>query len=165
MPEEALMNAVDVLTYGHLTLLRTLDGLPEPAWRTGGVCGWWSVKDIVAHLTSFEVALVDILQSLRGGGATPQLDEMLALDPEEFNRVQVERRTHRSVEEVLSELSDAHAQVMERIAMLPIERRREAGALPWYGLEYDLDDLISYQYYGHKREHSAQIAVYRDQLA
>jgi proline iminopeptidase len=29
-------------------------------------------------------------------------------------------------------------------------------------LEYALDDFIVYNYYGHKREHSAQIAVFRD---
>jgi len=158
------MNAVDVLKYGHLTLLHAIEDLPQPAWHTGGVCGWWSVKDIVAHLASFEVVLVDILQSSLGSGPTPQLDEMLALDPEEFNRVQVEPRTHRSVAEVLSELSDAHARVMILIAEIPIEQRRQPGTLPWYGVEYDLEDLIAYQYYGHKREHSAQIAVYRDGL-
>jgi hypothetical protein len=39
------------------------------------------------------------------------------------------------------------------------------GTLPWYGPEYALDDFIVYSYYGHKREHSAQINVFRDQLA
>jgi hypothetical protein len=29
-------------------------------------------------------------------------------------------------------------------------------------MEYALDDYIVYAYYGHKREHSAQIAVFRD---
>jgi hypothetical protein len=31
-------------------------------------------------------------------------------------------------------------------------------------MEYALDDFIVYQYYGHKREHCAQIAVFRDKL-
>jgi len=41
---------------------------------------------------------------------------------------------------------------------------RQAGTLPWYGLEYALDDFLVYAFYGHKREHSAQIAAFRDRL-
>jgi hypothetical protein len=40
----------------------------------------------------------------------------------------------------------------------------EIGLLPWYSAEYDLEDYITYAFYGHKREHCAQIAVYRDTL-
>jgi hypothetical protein len=32
-------------------------------------------------------------------------------------------------------------------------------------MEYALDDVLIYMYYGHKREHSAQIAVFRDQFS
>ncbi len=38
------------------------------------------------------------------------------------------------------------------------------GTLPWYGMEYALDDFIVYTFYGHKREHSAQIAAFGDLL-
>ncbi len=48
------MNTVDILKNGHLTVLRTVDGLPDHTWEMGGVCGVWSVKDILAHLASFE---------------------------------------------------------------------------------------------------------------
>ena len=47
-------------------------------------------------------------------------------------------------------------------AALDPARLREPGSIPWYGEEYALDDLIVYQYYGHKREHSAQIEAFRD---
>ena len=30
---------------------------------------------------------------------------------------------------------------------------------------YALDDVLVYMYYGHKREHSAQIAAFRDRLS
>ena len=35
--KEHLMNAVDILKYGHLTVLQTLDGFPESAWDTPGM--------------------------------------------------------------------------------------------------------------------------------
>jgi hypothetical protein len=55
--------------------------------------------------------------------------------------------------------------VMSQIAQIPAEKLREAGTLPWYGMEYSLDDFLVYTYYGHKREHSAQVDAFRDKLA
>ena len=74
------MNAVDVLRYGHGTVLTTLEGVPSTEWTTPGVCGVWSVKDIVAHLASYELALVDVLTSLTKGGPTPtrELRELMS---------------------------------------------------------------------------------------
>jgi hypothetical protein len=47
------MNVLDILKYGNLTLLKSVEDLPEEKWEVGGVCGVWSVKDIMAHLSSF----------------------------------------------------------------------------------------------------------------
>lgn len=51
---------------------------------------------------------------------------------------------------------------MERIGQIDAAVRREPGRLPWYGMEYALDDYLVYQFYGHKREHAAQIQAFRD---
>ena len=44
------------------------------------------------------------------------------------------------------------------------ETLRQVGTLPWYGAEYALDDYLVYAFYGHKREHSGQISVFKDHL-
>jgi hypothetical protein len=157
------MNAVDVLKYGHRTVLQTIDGLPESEWETGGVCGVWSVKDIIAHLASYELALVDLLKSFLGDGPTLYLDQYIEMGLK-FNDVQVALRKDKTIGEVLAEYNDTQAHVMSLVTQVPVETLRQPGTLPWYGMEYALDDFIVYSYYGHKREHSAQIAVFRDQL-
>ena len=43
------MNVVDILKYGHLTLLGSVEGLSETESQVGGVCGWWSVKDYLTQ--------------------------------------------------------------------------------------------------------------------
>lgn len=48
------MNANDILKYGHFTFLGSLDGLSDAELEQGGVCGVWSVKDIIAHLASWK---------------------------------------------------------------------------------------------------------------
>jgi len=158
------MNATDILKYGQRTALQAIDGFPEAAWDTPGACGVWSVKDIIAHLASYEEVLVDILNSVTRGGPTPALDAFTEPGGQ-FNDIEVERRKGKTVREVLAEFNDAHAQVMSLIAKIAPETLRQNGTLPWYGMDYSLDDVLVYMYYGHKREHSAQVAAFRDRLS
>ncbi len=157
------MNATDILKYGQPTVLSTIDGFPESAWETPGACGIWSVKDIIAHLASYEQVLVDILTSFTDGGPTPTLNTYIELGGQ-FNDSEVSRRKEKTIQEVLAEFNDAHAQTMSLIVQIPPDTLRQAGTLPWYGMDYSLDDVLVYMYYGHKREHSAQIAAFRDRL-
>jgi hypothetical protein len=157
------MNAVDVLRYGDQTLMGTLEGLGAGAWDAPGVCGWWSTRNIVAHLASYELVLAEVLASFLGETATPALD--LFRDPAaDFNDAQVAARSSLSAAATLDEYRELHRRVMALAPRIDAETYRRAGTLPWYGAEYALDDLIVYISYGHKREHSAQIAVFRDGL-
>ncbi len=163
------MNATDILKYGQGTVLHAIDGFPEADWETAGACGVWSVKDIIAHLTSYEHVLVDVLTTLTGGGSkhhkpyTPYLAKFTQPDGL-FNDAEVDARKEKTIKEVLAEFNDTHTQVMAMLAQIPEETRRQTGTLPWYGMDYALDDYIVYAFYGHKREHSAQIDAFRDRL-
>lgn len=157
------MNAVDILKYGHFTVLGSLKELPEVDWETPGVCGFWSVKQIMAHLASYETVLVDILNRLSGPCATPALDRFTS-NYVGFNDDEVTARQHQSGPETLAEYIAAQELTMTLMTNVPLAKRRENGILAWYGAEYDLEDFLVYTFYGHKREHCAQIAVFRDQI-
>jgi ketosteroid isomerase-like protein len=157
------MNAVDILKYGQQTVLQTLEEFPEAAVEKPGACGVWSVKDIIAHLASYEEVLVDVLATFGSLQPTPYLNKFT--EPgDQFNDTEVGLRKGRTMPEVLAEFKDAHAQVMSLATQISPELLRQAGTLPWYGMEYALDDFIVYTFYGHKREHSAQIAAFGDRL-
>jgi Mycothiol maleylpyruvate isomerase N-terminal domain len=96
-------------------VLQTLDGFPESAWDTPGACGTWSVKDIIAHLASHELLLVDVLTTLSGGDPTPVLDRFFELRGQ-FNDAEVSSRKEQTMQEVLGEYNDTHAQVMSMVA-------------------------------------------------
>ena len=156
------MNANDILKYGHFTFLASLEGLSDAEMEQGGVCGVWSTREIIAHLASYEHVLVEVLQAFLGGGATPYMEQYAR--GLEFNDLQVAARKENSSTELLDEYKTAQARTIEMVAQLPPETLRQTGTLPWYGMEYALDDFIVYAIYGHKREHSAQILVFRDTL-
>jgi len=158
------MNAEDALKYGHYTVLQTLEGLDHAYWDRPNVCGVWSVREIMAHLASFEHMLVAVLDSLLDGPpSTPLLDSYKA-DPLRFNDVQVEQRAAMGPREVFGDYERTQEQTTSRIARIRLEQRRQPGILSWYGAEYDLEDFLAYSFYGHKREHCAQIGVFRDRL-
>ena len=156
------MNATDILKYGHLTVVRTLEGFPESEWEIGGVCGMWSVKDIIAHLASYEWLLVDVFNTLLDGAPTPYLVKLI--NSEQFNDKEVAARQSNTLQETLAEYHEAQARTMELAAQIPAETFPQVGTLPWYGAEYSLDDFLVYTFYGHKREHCAQINVFKDSL-
>jgi hypothetical protein len=158
------MNPFDIQKYGHLTVCNTIERLPDQNWETGGVCGVWSVKDIIGHLGAFEHILEEVLNGFLQGGSTPYMDQMAQVGPMQFNDLQADLRKNRSVQEVLGEYNDTQARVMQLVPQIPAETWRQAGTLPWYGMEYALDDYVVYAIYGHKREHCAQIDVFKDTL-
>jgi hypothetical protein len=154
------MNADDVFRYGHFTVLGAVDGLANDEWETPGVCGVWSTRDVIAHLASYELATCDVFASLLGNSETPYLSALIS-DGEVFNTSQVAQRQTQSAAETLAEYTTAHEQAAELLSRIPLAQRRQTGLLTWYGAEYDLEDLLAYMSYGHKREHSAQIAEFR----
>jgi uncharacterized protein (TIGR03083 family) len=155
------MNVHDILKYGHGTFLKALERIPREQWQEPGVCGVWSTQDVIAHLASYETVLVDILTLIGGQNMpTPALDAFKSGEP--FNDPQVEQRRGMDGQAVLAELNDAHESVQRIAATIPPERFTAPGTLPWYGAEYSLDDFIVYSFYGHKREHAAQLDVFAD---
>jgi hypothetical protein len=156
------MNAHDILMYGDSFVMRNLDGLPFEQWQTDGVCGWWGVKEIMAHLTSFEHVLSEVLRSFLEGGPSPYLDRMGAIGPGPWNDAMIAERQGLTPAETLAEYQAAQAENLRLVKSLPAELLRQPGSLPWYGAEYALDDYLVYQFYGHKREHMAQVNVFKD---
>jgi hypothetical protein len=157
------MHPTDVLRYGHLTVLGTIERFPESQVYSTGACGYWSVKDLVAHLGSFELVLVEVLNSILGTGETSLLEEM-GRQGVDFNDLQVNRRKEMTMGQVFEEYESAHQAVMAVAARIPTGDWRSAGILSWYGEEYDLEDYIVYSNYAHKREHCGQIQVFSDQF-
>ena len=158
------MNASDIMKYGQRTLMGSLDGLPDEHWQTSGVYGWWSVKEIIAHLASYEAAIGDVLASLTGDGPTPTLDRLRTRGAAS-NDEEVEARESMSVSDTLAELAREHERVTALVGELSPELLRQLGTLPWYGDAYSVDDLLVYIGYGHKRELAAQVGVFLDGLA
>ncbi len=157
------MNPTDVLKYGHTFVTRTIDGLPLDQWNEGGVCGVWSVKDIIGHLAFYEHVLTEVLSPFADLKIEFNLLPQMARP--DINDTQAASRKALSAEEVLAEYIDTFTYNQEQVVpKIAPATWSQVGTLPWYGAEYSLDDYIVYSFYGHKREHSAEINVFKDKL-
>ena len=156
------MNAEDVLKYGHTFVLGAMAPFPAAEWQTPDVCGVWSTKDIIAHLASFEQMLIDVMHTFIDDRPTLCLDEYLNVGGQRFNEIEAGSRKNSTARAVWDEYQAGQAETMRLIKQIPVAKRREAGTLLWYGAEYDLEDYIAYTFYGHKREHMAQVNVFLD---
>jgi hypothetical protein len=103
--------------------------------------------------------LTEVLAIFLDGGPTPTLDQWLT-NPAAFNHEQVRLRNDRSARAVLTEYLEVCDAVMSLATRIRAEVWWQPGILPWHGGQYCLDDFIVYQSYGHKREHSAEIAAF-----
>jgi hypothetical protein len=149
------VNPRDVLFYGQREIDPLIDRLTVADWGAVAL-GVWTAKDLVGHLGAFEVRFVEELQVFVGEEPSTGLRHEPTAT---FNDDQAAIRTGRSVEEVVAEFRTAHREAMRLVDLVPAERWREVGAIPWYGAQYALDDLVVYRLYGHKREHAPQLAA------
>lgn len=155
------MNAHDILFYGDRTLLTTMDRIPASERTRGGLIGWWSAREAMAHLAIFETLLAELLESFIRGTPPPEL--ITRMNPE-LNDVLVAEKEGKTFDELLNEYQTSFQRVMQLVPQISPERWREVGTLPWYGNEYSLEDYVVYTYYGHKREHAARFEAFGDQL-
>jgi hypothetical protein len=160
------MNPADILKYGDRFLTDILKDVPQSEWEKGGVCGVWSVKDIMGHLAAYEHWLQEVLAPFSGVDVEQQVFQLMGeVGPVRWNDVEVENRRGKSTADTLQEYRSNYVYTMEHIIpKVPAETWSKVGTIPWYGANYSLDDFIVYAFYGHKREHGAQIAVFKDQL-
>jgi len=120
--------------------LLAIEGLPEDRVHEPGVCGHWSVKDLVPHMALWDLqAIEDIDRHLAGLSARQNDWQRMNDDGIRLSRPGVYRLQ-------LMEMHDAHRRLITAVR--------------------DLDDgmdpkAISDDTWGHYPEHTAQVRVWR----
>jgi hypothetical protein len=155
------MNTLDIVYWGDKHIKDALKGLSDKNWSVVGVTTKWTMRDLMAHIISYEWLLVDAFAFvLKLENARPYLDAMNA-DYEAFNDEQIRTRKTMSVKALLAEYSRAHRKVNKLISAVGPARMRKAGSIPWYGKQYSLEDFVVYANYGHKEAHLTHISTFR----
>jgi hypothetical protein len=119
--------------------LDALNSVPEARWTEPGVCGDWSIKDLLGH-----VAVWDNIAVRKLGRKAKDADEATpapAKTWQEINDETAARRASRTIEEQRDEMQQSHANLLHVLAASE---------------EFDVDHLAA-NTWDHYPEHTEQV--------
>ncbi len=93
-------------------------GLGEAQMTEPGVTGEWSVKEILAHVTTWEQEALKSLPVILEGGRLPRYSVLYG-GIDAFNALTTEQKRKLSLDEVLAEMEETHRQLIALIQQAP----------------------------------------------
>ena len=127
--------------------------LPEAQMMEPGVVGDWSVKDVLAHVTTWEEEALTHLPHILAGQTPPRYSVTYG-GVDAFNALMTERKRELLLEEVLWQLNETHARIMAYVQGAPEELLTT---------ETRFRRRIRLDTYGHYRGHAKMIGEWRAQ--
>ncbi len=109
-----------------------LESIGEQRMEQPGVAGHWSVKDVVAHITSWRRRTVARLQAVARGEPQPApIWPSNLTNDDEINAWFYEREHGKSVRQTLDESQQVFQQLRASIEALPEPTIMDANNFPW----------------------------------
>ena len=127
-------------------------GLSEAQLLEPGVTGAWSVRDIIAHVTTWDEEALKHLPSILEGKRPPRYSVTYG-GMDAFNALMTKRKESLSLSEVLRQLDDAHRRIVEVIERAPEDQLIR---------ETRFRRRLRLDTYGHYSKHAAAIRRWRE---
>jgi hypothetical protein len=125
-------------------------GLSDELLVKPGVAGEWSVKDVLAHVTTWEEEALKHLPTVMRGDRPPRYAELGGIDA--FNARMAEEKGSLSLAAVMQQLDETHRRL---IALVSSSSQYQRANAPRFVRRVRLDT------YGHYKIHSAAIRSWR----
>ncbi len=129
-------------------------GLSEEQLLEPGVQGRWSVRDILAHVTTWEEEALTHLPLILEGGRPPRYSTTYG-GIDAFNAMMTERKRDLSLAEVRRQLDDVHARLIDYVHRAPEHLFTE---------ETRFRRRLRLDAYGHYPKHSRAIRAWRERI-
>ena len=140
------------LDEGWNALQEAYAGLSDPEMMEQGVTGTWSIKDIIAHVTSWETEALKHLPLILAG-KKPPLYSITYGGIDSFNARMIEQKRKLSLAEVLRQRDETHRQLVDFIQSVPEEQ---------FIQETCFRHRLRLDTYRHYPEHTGMILKWRD---
>ena len=117
MKKEQLVGKIEV---AWSALQESYAGLSEAQLTEPGVTGDWSIKDILAHVTTWEEEALHHLPGILAGKRPPRYSVLYG-GIDAFNALRTAENRQRSLADVLARLDETHARLVAYVAAAPEE--------------------------------------------
>lgn len=125
--------------------------------------GEWSIKDVIAHLTYYENAVVRWLDHVQRGERLPP-SELTGLSMDERNAIVRDRNTDRALADVLRDSELSFNRSLDAVQRLRDENLHDLEFTRRIGADYSAHDMIEGDTYGHYREHIEFVRGWLDKV-
>jgi len=125
-------------------------GLSDSQLTEPGVMDTWSVKDILAHVTTWEEEALKYLPLIITGGRPPRYRQYGGIDA--FNAQMTEQKRGLALSEVLRQLDETHRRLIDYIRSVPEEH---------FTRETRFRHRLRLDTYSHYPEHAKAIRQWR----
>jgi len=99
-------------------------GLSEAQLMIPGVTGKWSVRDILAHVTTWEEEALEHLPLVLKGRRPPRYSSTYG-GIDAFNALKTEQKRNLSLAQVLQEMQDVHRRLIAYLESVPLGQFQE----------------------------------------
>ena len=147
MSRERLLNKLE---REWQAFLQSFAGLPDSTLLESGAVGWWSVRDVLAHIATWDAEAMKNLPLILDNKSLPRYAKYGGIDA--FNAREQEKKRGLSLEQVSQELAATHERLVSFLKDCP-ESAYATGSRFLRRLRLDT--------YSHYREHASQIATWR----
>jgi hypothetical protein len=152
MKKQQLLDKLDQI---WAALKASYSGMSEEQLTTPGINGDWSVKDTLAHVTTWEQEALKYLPLILEGKRPPRYSVMYG-GVDAFNALMTEQKRQLSLAEVLTQLDNTHQEMMEYIRDAPEDQ---------FTTETRFRRRIRLDTYSHYPHHTRAILEWREHLA
>ena len=148
MTRDQLLNQLES---AWTALRESYAGLPDTSLTEPGVVEDWSVKDILAHVTTWEEEALKYLPVIAEGRTPPKYSVQYG-GIDAFNALRTEQKRSLSLPEVLRELEVTHRHLVEYIGDVPEQQ---------FTRETPFRHRLRFDTYRHYLTHARAIADWR----
>jgi uncharacterized damage-inducible protein DinB len=129
-----------------------LDEIPSERMTEAGATGYWSVKDVISHLTSYARWYMNAAEAqLRG--EPPPMDGTEQMPFEERNQIYYEQTKDLPLEQVLLASAEVYQRLLNAVEKLPESFLIEPQKIPGTTLEFTIWQQLRGDVYDHTRTH------------
>lgn len=152
MNRQQLLNKIEK---AWAALKESYAGLSDAQLTEPGAMGDWSVKDILAHVTTWEQEALKYLPLILQGGRPPRYSvEYGGIDA--FNAQIMEQKRGLSLSDVLRQLDETHGRLIDYVESAPEDQITH---------ETRFRRRLRFDTYRHYQEHAEVIRAWRDRTS
>lgn len=152
MKEKIRQDVLTTLLYGRRDWDALLEEVDEVRIQQPGVCGKWSIKDLIAHVTWFEAEMVELFRSCTLSGSP-----LWELKTDQRNERIFQDNQFRSLDDIRQESLKVFAHLLTAIEEVTPAALLDPGEISGMPADWDPLEILASNTWGHYEVHSRHI--------